>query len=132
MADDMPGADDDVERDLIEWLCPRRVRKVDVTLHSEIYKDLGLNGMDAWEIGLYLNKKHGTDFSWLKWKEYVPGEPSLFVGGLLRLWRQVRGRGPVVYKSLTVRHLVNAVHRGKWLPSSIPGNDSEIRWWTAG
>ncbi len=128
----MPSADDDVERDLIEWLRPRRVRKVDVNLHSEIYKDLGLNGMDAWEIGLYLNKRYGTDFSRLNWNEYVPGEPSLFVDGLLWLWRQVIGRGPIVYKSLTVRHLVDAVHRGKWPPSSLPGNDSENPWRTAG
>jgi hypothetical protein len=120
-----PGESDEIERNLIAFVRERRVWKTgDVTLHSEIYKDLGINGMDAYEIGVHLNKRYGTDFSRLNWNDHVPGEPWLGVDQLLWLWRRATGHGPVVFKSLTVGRLVDAVRRGEWAPSSVSADGS--------
>lgn len=105
----LPSDRNDLETEVIEEVSKRAVRPVDITLQTEVYEDLGIYGMDVWEITLILHNKYGTDFSNLKLDEYVPPEGN---HALTFFWRWLTGKGE--YKSLTVGMLAAAVRQGRW------------------
>jgi Protein of unknown function (DUF1493) len=106
---------DALESDIVEQVriqCPKRTR-ASISLHSEVYKDLGICGMDVFEIIVYIHKKYGTKFSNLDLNDYVPPETAF-----LRLWKAVGFYRDRQYDSLTIQHLVEAARRGAWIEPS--------------
>lgn len=109
----MFSSPDALELEVMEQVRIRSAKRVAVSLDTEIYKDLGLYGMDVWEIANYFHKKYGTSFENFPMDDYVPPESSF---PWRWLWQKVVGHAG--YKSLTVNHFVEAARRGAWFEPS--------------
>lgn len=103
-----------IETDVVDQL--HRVSAINkdrITLDSEVYKDLGIYGMDLYEAVSFLATKYGTKFHEFPMLDYCPPE------GVLWPWQRRRAHRDK-YKSLTVRHLVEVVDRGAWFDENSP------------
>jgi hypothetical protein len=111
--DTMSGLPDSMESDVIEQIHIRSgIPRSQIALDAEVYEDLGVYGMDLWEIIDYLNRRHGVKFDDFRMHDYVPPEvPFLWIWK--RLGRYNR------FKSLTVGHLIEVARRGAWFEVSL-------------
>lgn len=88
---------------LIEQLRPRACKPVDgVTDDTDIYGDLGINGMDLFEVLCWVSSEYGTDLRAITPKEYDINEPP---GRLF---------GPP-YKAVRISEILAAIDRGHWI-----------------
>jgi hypothetical protein len=114
----MSGSFEGLESDIIEQARIRSAKRTTISPSTEIYKDLGLYGMDPFEIIRDLHEKYGTDFHDLDLNHYVPAEIPL-----LRLWKAMGFYADHKFGSLTVGHLAEVVRRGEWFP---PANSEQL------
>ena len=81
----------------------------DVTLHTELYHQLGIAGDDADEFLDDVHKRFGTSFSGFQFEDFFPNETEALGDHVV----QFLGFRPRK-RSLTLGHLVCVVTKGGW------------------
>jgi hypothetical protein len=81
-----------------------------VESHTELYRDLGLNGDDAWDLLENIRKDRGVDFSGFEFDRYFPNETD----AIYYLWGRRFGLWRNRFKPMTIAHLTEVIERGRW------------------
>ena len=88
---------------LIEQLRPRSFKPVDdIPDSTDIYRDLGVNGWDLWEVFHWAAEAYGTDFSLVAPEDYDINEPPAML---------FKRR----FKAVTIGEMLDAIERGHWI-----------------
>src|SRR5262249_46782579 len=89
-----------------------RLRRITVTLETELYCDLGMYGDDlAFELVFWANREFGVAPN-LRISDYGPSE-GVFVP-VARVLRKLMGRSERQYKSLKVSDVLTAIEAKRW------------------
>lgn len=95
------------------------IRSDRITYDTELYSDLNLYGMDFFDLIMWMEAEFNIEGDVGQIGKYVPGE-DWFLG----LWRRMPETifgikiKKKIYKSATVRSLIEAVHQKRWPASS--------------
>ena len=82
-----------------------------ISCDTEVYRDLGIQGDDFFELLLWINKEFGVEMN-LNWAEYVPGEWECFF--ILRFLKNISNWHGSQYKSLRVHDIIAAIETKRW------------------
>lgn len=81
-------------------------RKLPITADTEVYFDLNIYGDDLFDLFLWIEKEFGVKNAWVL-SDYAPGERSF--PWISRVWKKRRKVNESLYKSLTVRSIVDVI-----------------------